>query len=90
VTGLGLVTPLGCGVEFVWQRVINKKSGIESLQHKGYEKLPCRVAGVVPKAPNEEGKVRIIGYKNPARNKEIELHPNESVYNCCHYSIFIH
>jgi len=55
VTGLGLVTPLGSGGDFVWQQLINKQSGIGSLKNKAYEKLPCRVAGIVPKKQNTAG-----------------------------------
>ena len=31
VTGMGLVTPLGCGVPYVWNRIINGQSGITKL-----------------------------------------------------------
>ncbi|ODM95734.1 3-oxoacyl-[acyl-carrier-protein] synthase, mitochondrial [Orchesella cincta] len=51
VTGMGLVTPLGIGSDFVWGRIFRGESGIRALTDPKYSKLPCRVAGTVP----EEG-----------------------------------
>ena len=56
VTGLGLVTPLGVGVNTVWQNLIKGKCGIISLaDREGFEKLPVRIAAEVPKGPIEQG-----------------------------------
>ena len=30
VTGLGMVTPLGCGVEPTWKRILNGESGAQT------------------------------------------------------------
>ncbi len=49
VTGLGLCTPLGCGVELVWKRILLGHSGIKALPDKPeFKQLPSRVAGFVP------------------------------------------
>lgn len=48
VTGLGLVTPLGCGVELVWQRLLAGQSGIRALAPELCEGLATRVGGSVP------------------------------------------
>ncbi len=55
VTGLGLVTPLGAGVETVWQRLIADKSGITAVTAFDVSDLPCKVAGQVPLGPLAEG-----------------------------------
>src|SRR5215470_13089214 len=55
VTGLGAVSPLGCGVELVWSRLLSGRSGLRGLPDWAAS-LPARVAGVVPdKADDEQG-----------------------------------
>ena len=48
VTGLGCVSPLGCGVERVWRRLIEGCSGLRRLPDETARDLPVRVAGLVP------------------------------------------
>lgn len=55
VTGLGLVSPLGCGVELAWSRLIAGRSGLSALPEWS-SSLPAKVAGLVPlKAADAEG-----------------------------------
>ena len=49
VTGMGMVTPLGCGVDINWQRLINSASGIRAIDHFNVADLSSRIAGVVPR-----------------------------------------
>lgn len=55
ITGIGLVCPLGCGVNYVWKRIMAGHSGIVSTDQlenlKGLTK--SRVAGLVPKGHDE-------------------------------------
>ena len=53
VTGLGIVSPLGCGVEYNWKRLINAESGIRTIEHFDVSDLPTKVAGVVPRGTGE-------------------------------------
>ncbi|WP_039055386.1 beta-ketoacyl-ACP synthase II [Enterobacter sp. Bisph1] len=48
VTGMGIVSPLGCGVSHVWQSLLQGKSGITRLAEDIVEDIPCKVAGQVP------------------------------------------
>jgi 3-oxoacyl-[acyl-carrier-protein] synthase II len=48
VTGLGLVTPLGSGVEPVWRRLLEGRSGIVQLPDDVVADLPGKVGGPVP------------------------------------------
>ncbi len=56
VTGMGLVTPLGCGVSATWDRLVAGQSGITGVQHFDVSDLPAKIAGQVPSGPASEGK----------------------------------
>jgi len=49
VTGLGLVTPLACGVEASWKRLIASESGLKSITTFDVSDLPARIGGMVPR-----------------------------------------
>ena len=48
VTGMGLVSPLGRGVELAWRRLIAGASGIRRLPEGMAPDVPAQVAGQVP------------------------------------------
>ena len=48
ITGLGIVCPLGQGVDNVWKNLIAGKSGLGKIQKCDVSDLPCQVAGEVP------------------------------------------
>jgi 3-oxoacyl-[acyl-carrier-protein] synthase II len=55
VTGMGAVSPLGCGVELIWSRLISGRSGLRALPASIGADLHARVAGIVPeKAEDSE------------------------------------
>jgi len=47
VTGLGMVTPVGIGVEEAWQALVAGKSGIGPITHFDASTFPTRIAGEV-------------------------------------------
>jgi len=59
VTGMGIVSPLGVGVEHVWKRLINSESGISAIQSFDVKDLPSKIAGQVPRGTRAEGKLDI-------------------------------
>ena len=48
ITGLGVVSPLGRGVEHNWKRLLNGESGITKIEDIDLKDIPVRIAGRVP------------------------------------------
>src|ERR1700754_1081934 len=55
VTGLGMVSPLGCGVEPTWKRILNSESGARKIDTFDVSDLTSRIACVVPRGNGSNG-----------------------------------
>ena len=55
VTGLGLVTPLACGVEETWSRLLAGQSGASLITKFKTDDLPTKIACQVPRGDGSEG-----------------------------------
>ena len=47
ITGIGLVSPMGCDVEKVWTDILSGKSGIKKISGDELKDIPVRIAGMV-------------------------------------------
>jgi 3-oxoacyl-[acyl-carrier-protein] synthase II len=55
VTGLGLVTPLACGVEETWSRLLAGRSGASAITKFRVDDLPTKIACQVPRGDGSDG-----------------------------------
>jgi 3-oxoacyl-[acyl-carrier-protein] synthase II len=55
ITGMGIASPLGLGVEHVWKRLINGESGIGIIQSFDTTELTAKVAGQIPLGTKADG-----------------------------------
>ncbi|MBC6416856.1 MAG: beta-ketoacyl-ACP synthase II [Rhodospirillales bacterium] len=55
ITGLGMVNPLGSGVEAIWKRLIAGESGISAITDFDVSDIPAKIAGQVPRGQESEG-----------------------------------
>ncbi|HXP76120.1 MAG TPA: beta-ketoacyl-ACP synthase II [Stellaceae bacterium] len=55
ITGMGMVTPLGCGVDVTWRRLLASQSGIAAIQAFDVSDLPAKIAGLVPRGETADG-----------------------------------
>ena len=72
ITGLGLLTPLGRGVEGNWQSLIDSKSGIRSLRGFEVDDLPCRVGGQVPQEEDHPYRFDVDSLVSPKERKRMD------------------
>jgi len=71
VTGLGLVTPLGDGVDTTWSNLTASKSGIKPISHIDVSDIPCRIAGQVPRGEGA-GEFNADNYITPKEQKKMD------------------
>ena len=56
ITGMGIVSPLGLGLDHNWQAITGSKSGLRTIKSFDASDLPSQVAGEVPtKSETEDG-----------------------------------
>ncbi len=70
ITGMGMVSPLGMGVDHNWDAITNSKSGIKKIEHFDVSDITSQIAGVIPTTKDE----------NPTNgdfNADLYLHPKE-------------
>jgi 3-oxoacyl-[acyl-carrier-protein] synthase II len=72
VTGLGLVTPLGCGVETTWKRLVAGESGLGAIQAFDVSDLPCKVAASVPRGDTASGGFNPDDWVPPKDQKKMD------------------
>lgn len=53
ITGLGVVSPLGRGVEHNWKRLLNSESGVVKIDDIDLKDIPVQIAGRVPYGDSE-------------------------------------
>jgi len=56
ITGMGIVSPLGCGVEATWANLLAGKSGAKRIDDFPIDDISCQIACRVPLGDYAEGK----------------------------------
>ena len=72
VTGLGMVTPLACGVEQTWQRLLAGASGIKRIEKFDVSDIPCKIAGQVPRGDGSNGTFDPDAWMEPKEQRKVD------------------
>jgi 3-oxoacyl-[acyl-carrier-protein] synthase II len=72
VTGLGMVTPLGSGVEHTWSRLIAGDSGASKVTAFETEDLACRIACSIPLGDGTEGTFNPDKWMEPKEQRKVD------------------
>lgn len=70
VTGVGMVSPLGCGVETTWNRILKGESGARKIEKFDVSDLPCKIAMPVPR--EGEGAFNPDDWMEPKESKRVD------------------
>lgn len=65
VTGMGMVTPLGCGVDRNWTRLTAAQSGIRAIERVEVDDLPARIAGQILRGDGSDGTFNVDAVVQP-------------------------
>ena len=73
ITGLGLVTPVGCGVEATWSRLLAGENGARRIADEFESSdLSCQIANFVPRGPTSEGKFHADDWMEPKEQRKVD------------------
>jgi 3-oxoacyl-[acyl-carrier-protein] synthase II len=72
VTGLGMVTPLACGVEPTWQRLVKGESGVRRNEKFDVSDLPCKIASSVPRGDGSDGSFNPDQWMEPKEQRKVD------------------
>ena len=72
ITGLGLVSPLACGVEESWSRLLAGKSGARRITKFNTDDLPARIACDVPRGDGTDGTFNPDQWLDPKDQRRVD------------------
>ena len=71
ITGMGMVTPLGFGVDHNWKSILDGKSGIGPIEGFDVSDISCRIAGQVPTG-DEDGALNMDEHILPKEQRKLD------------------
>ncbi len=72
ITGLGMVSPLGSGVETSWSRLLEGRSGARPITRFKVDDLPARIACDVPRGDGSDGTFNPDQWVDPKEQRRID------------------
>ena len=72
VTGLGMVTPLGCGVDATWSRLIAGESGAGPITSFDASDLPAQIACNIPRGDGSAGTFNPDDWMEPKEQRKVD------------------
>lgn len=72
ITGLGMVSPLGCGVEASWKRLIAGESGASRVTEFDVSDITCQIACSIPRGTYAEGTYNPDEWMEPKEQRKVD------------------
>ncbi len=72
ITGMGLVTPLGCGVDATWSRLLEGQSGARRVEEFQVDDLNCQIACFIPRGDGSDGTFNPDQWMEPKDQRKVD------------------
>jgi 3-oxoacyl-[acyl-carrier-protein] synthase II len=72
VTGMGMLSPLGCGVEPSWQRLIRGDSGASKIDRFDVSDIACKVACSIPRGDGNNSTFNPDQWMEPKEQRKVD------------------
>ncbi len=72
ITGLGMVTPLGCGVEATWKRLLAGESGARPIEKFEVSDIPAKIACQIPRGDGTDGTFNPDQWMEPKEQRRVD------------------
>jgi 3-oxoacyl-[acyl-carrier-protein] synthase II len=72
ITGLGMVSPLGAGVDSTWKKILESKSGAARIEKFEVSDLPCKIACEVKRGDGSNGSFLADKWMEPKDQRKVD------------------
>ena len=80
VTGMGMLTPLGCGVEPTWSRLVKGESGARKVDRFEVSDIAAKIACTIPRGDGSDGTYNADQWMEPKEQRKVD---DFIVYGMC-------
>lgn len=72
ITGMGMLTPLGCGVEATWTRLLKGESGAKKIDTFDVSDIACKIACVIPRGDGTNATYNADQWMEPKEQRKVD------------------
>mgnify|MGYP001361467788 CR=1 FL=1 len=72
ITGLGMVTPLGCGTEVTWSRLLEGRNGASKVTAFETDDLAAKIACSIPLGDGSDGTFNADQWLEPKEQRKVD------------------
>ena len=72
ITGLGMVTPLACGVETTWSRLVAGQSGARKITEVDVSDLSSQIGCLIPRGDGSDGTFNADDWLEPKEQRKVD------------------
>ena len=72
VTGVGLVSPLGCGAEISWKRILEGQNAAQKIENFQVDDIAAQIACQIPLGDGEDGTFNANDWMEPKEQRKVD------------------